>query len=446
MIALEPGVEAVGLTHEQGWRLDELVRRLAAARYVPAEATLASLWRNYAPSPVRFSAGHALLAIGTPSALATVGASLDDGNYFCRSLAARAMFALLGERAFDVLSPRFADAGDKQDEACLSILQFLAPQGYRRSGPMRDDGAAAALADGRWLHLCAEHCRDAFLGNCAREILRHAPADQCVLALSTAHIRRMRQVAPRVHRDGRLLSRYNSGDHEAVWRDIRAVPSIGDEFRLEVQEVAEVAMRRVAANADKVAERLRAWGWIALTPESSDLRTLPRVGDEAVFREMAELTEAPVPPTLLAFWRIVGGVNWVWDYRQPGARPDLGVDLNMDQMDPLYVDPPSVVARLFEGWREQKDQLHPALVDPFEVDLSPDYLHKADISGGAPYSIVLPFLGADPTLKFERHDLPFLEYLRLCFRWAGFPGLEDHGDREDVRRFVKAFATDLEPF
>lgn len=27
----------------------------------------------------------------------------------------------------------------------------------------------------------------------------------------------------------------------------------------------------------------------------------------------------------------------------------------------------------------------------------------------------------------ERHDLSFVDYLRLCFRHGGFPGFEGHG-------------------
>jgi hypothetical protein len=48
-----------------------------------------------------------------------------------------------------------------------------------------------------------------------------------------------------------------------------------------------------------------------------------------------------------------------------------------------------------------------------------DYLHEADISGGPPYGIELPFAGANPIFSNEEHAPPFIDYLRLAFHWAG---------------------------
>ena len=54
----------------------------------------------------------------------------------------------------------------------------------------------------------------------------------------------------------------------------------------------------------------------------------------------------------------------------------------------------------------------------------PDDLHKADTSGGDPYEIAVPDPRADAELLNERHGLFFVDYLRLCFRFGGFPGYE----------------------
>lgn len=84
--------------------------------------------------------------------------------------------------------------------------------------------------------------------------------------------------------------------------------------------------------------------------------------------------------------------------------------------------------------------------DPFELQLAPDYLHKANISGGVPYSVQLPFSGIDPIFANERHKLPFVDYLRLCFRWGGFPLLETYHGRDDVKSFVDAMTKDIPSF
>jgi hypothetical protein len=86
------------------------------------------------------------------------------------------------------------------------------------------------------------------------------------------------------------------------------------------------------------------------------------------------------------------------------------------------------------------------LLHPFRIDLAPDDFTKANISGGGPYCIEVPFSGADPLFADERHKLPFLDYLRLAFRWAGFPGLDRHAERRDVQDFVARFGEGLLPF
>jgi hypothetical protein len=246
-----------------------------------------------------------------------------------------------------------------------------------------------------------------------------------------------------MQRDRTLLKRYGAGEFDQVWREIRSHAKLEGEFRDEVMEVADATMRRVAQNADLITERLQAIGWRALY---QDLRTRPKSNDEAVFSRIVDISAAPIPPTLLAFWRVVGGINWVWDYNCEGRPPDLGFDLPPEEHDALCVDAPSVITYQFDEWIDQRDEAGLDLKQQLRIDLAPDYLHKANISGGSPYYIEVPFPGADPTFCEERHGLPFLDYLRVAFRWAGFPGLDRHWARRDVQSFVARFGKDLVPF
>ena len=161
-------------------------------------------------------------------------------------------------------------------------------------------------------------------------------------------------------------------------------------------------------------------------------------------RRIEEVTVAPLPVSC-AFWEVVGGINFVWNYNIDDV-PELGPDLAMDQMDPLCVDSPEIVTYLFEEWQDQRLGVDAEIAEPFNLDLAPDYLHKANISGGGPYGIELPFLGVDPIFAAEAHEFPFVDYLRLCFRWACFPRLERHADRSDVIKFVNSMTKDFEPF
>jgi hypothetical protein len=125
-------------------------------------------------------------------------------------------------------------------------------------------------------------------------------------------------------------------------------------------------------------------------------------------RRIEGITGAALPISLRAFWEAVGGINFVWDY-ESGKAPDLGVDLPMDEMDPLCVDAPEVETHVFEEWEEQRSGIDPELADPLNLDLAPDYLHKVNISGGGPYGIELPFLGVDPVFANEALELPFVD-------------------------------------
>ena len=95
---------------------------------------------------------------------------------------------------------------------------------------------------------------------------------------------------PRVRREENLLKRYQSGEFEQVWQDIRSHERIDGGFRDEVTEVAEAAMRRVARNVDLIADRLPAVGWQALSAEYHDLCTLAKASDLAVLVRIEEIS------------------------------------------------------------------------------------------------------------------------------------------------------------
>ena len=78
------------------------------------------------------------------------------------------------------------------------------------------------------------------------------------------------------------------------------------------------------------------------------------------------------------------------------------------------------------------------------VPLAPDYNHKYFVSGGGPYEITTPCPAIDAPFEGEWHDTTFVNYLRICLRWAGFPGWE----RTPVRpeRDIAALTAGLLPF
>lgn len=202
-------------------------------------------------------------------------------------------------------------------------------------------------------------------------------------------------------------------------------------------------MLRVAHNVALIAERLQGAGWHSL----GQMRTLPEAADEERIVQIEQITGAPLPPSLKAFWQVVGGVSWVWDYDQDSVPVIAGLPLAEIDTDALLIEScGSIASFCFEAWQEQKNVIHPDLIGPFSVDLAPDRLHKMNVSGGAPYAIELPFLGADPFFRQDNNSLCFVSYLRDCFAWAGFPHLKYYVDQAAARRFVASLGRELEPF
>jgi hypothetical protein len=447
----EPGLIAIDRAKD-AWELAEIVNQLGKAKDPTAVPLLAELWANCALQPVRNAAGHALRAIGTPEARRALLDLIDDSDHLSVYLAVAAVFDENPATAFDRFSHYFDPTRVVEPGGAVipnGVLAILAPSSFswELNGKVphwTNSGAPSWLRqDQRWVRLCVALRHDKQLGQTCRRVLRYADPNLVGPALEEARTReRPRVVRPVTRAAGDLLARYLRGECDAVWNDLRSYEALGGDLLEEARAVANETMKRVARGADMLCERLTALGW---KPLYGELRTRPQAEDQEVMRRIEQVTEAALPVSLRAFWEVVGGINFVWDYNS-GDTPDLGVALPMEKMDPLCVDPPEAVSRLFEEWEDQRSGVDPEIADPFNLDLAPDYLHKANISGGGPYGMELPFLGADPVFANEPHELPFVDYLRLCFRWATFPRLERHADRSDVREFLKVMTKDLPLF
>jgi len=210
-----------------------------------------------------------------------------------------------------------------------------------------------------------------------------------------------------------MLARYTAGEYRQVWRELAAADPLDGAWREEADLVAAAVMVRVRRNAERLVAVLVAKGWplrveVALPglPDDTDLR----------LRELEELSGSPVPSALKAFWRTVGSINLVPANAElpPSLPPRLII------LDPLEVESLSAVWSEVDEWRERASDVHPEIAGPIEVPIAPDHLHKADISGGAPYSIWVPSESVDPIVREEPHNHNCTDYLRLAFDRKGF--------------------------
>jgi len=212
-----------------------------------------------------------------------------------------------------------------------------------------------------------------------------------------------------------FLDRYRSGEHESVWtellangNDIRHEPIFSDGLA-----VAYETMIRARENIERLIPRLHNLGYIFESPLSSadpldDVVYAPPRPD--VQERIAEL-ERPagvLPLSLRAWYEVVGTVNF------KGTHPDWPDAL----LDPLVV---YSVERSLDWYHFMVGEVD-AGDRGFETIIAPDDYHKSHMSGGPPYAIRLPTYAVDALLLYEWHNTTFVNYLRICFRWGGFPG------------------------
>jgi hypothetical protein len=209
----------------------------------------------------------------------------------------------------------------------------------------------------------------------------------------------------RAHNRGSLplLDRYHAGEHEAVWRDLLALGADvrQDPHAADALAVAYETMGRVEANVRTVSGRLVQFG---LTKNDGPLHTPPNCNVDTEICQLEKVT-GTLPISLRAFYEIVGSVDWVGNHAHllPASRSLC--------TDPFVVLPIEIA-------------LEVAGEEATWILIAPDELGKANTSGGDPYQVEVPNAAADGILEFEPHHLHFVEYLRLVFRFGGFPGFE----------------------
>jgi hypothetical protein len=291
---------------------------------------------------------------------------------------------------------------------------------------------------------------------------RERPASILSTILPTEHGARLELL--RTHAAGALprLDRYEAGEYRDVWTDLVALgPSVREEAHAaDALAVAYETMRRVEVNVRTLVGRLTDMGYVFGSPGSASNTTQLLGVFGALLRAVGRLSATKggagpsaarphVPPapdasrqvtafekqygalplSLRAFYEVVGQVDLI------GRNPSLDPPNNPLPTDPL------VVYGLDEGALEY-DEAGEEEGAPIAITIAPDDLHKANVSGGDPYTMEFPNERADGALVGERHRLLFVDYLRLSFACGGFPGYEGR----DAPSALQALGADLLEF
>lgn len=220
-----------------------------------------------------------------------------------------------------------------------------------------------------------------------------------------------------------FLKRYLDGEHEQVWAEL---VEMGPDARApnvlpDAMEVARETMQRANENVESLILRLKALGYRFGTFADGGFTPTrphrPPTKTSLLKLRRLERLAGPLPLSVQVWYETVGGVHLVGQAPW-GEMAVLSDALVVDPIDgPLYS-----VQEWLEEWEGVPTELIPT-DEPCLAWLAPDEYHKEDISGGPPYSYVLPNPSADAFLYHEWHETTFVAYLRECFACGGFPGL-----------------------
>lgn len=230
--------------------------------------------------------------------------------------------------------------------------------------------------------------------------------------------------------------RYEQGDYEAVWAELVA---LGAAVRTEplfsdAKAVAKLMMSRARQNVALLVERLHQLSF-EFTTEPVWTRPDPQL---LARLDTIEQQYGPLPIVFRSWFEVVGQVGFM------GVHPRLSCYVGQKPpeaqgpvSDPLVVD----------GYGILEDDEHEAQ-PPYIFEFAPDLNHKANYSGGGDSWVELPSPGFDAPLGSASswHGLSFVPYLRLCFLWGGFPGLDTNPEAAAAAREELAVLTkDLLP-
>jgi hypothetical protein len=186
-----------------------------------------------------------------------------------------------------------------------------------------------------------------------------------------------------------------------VWEELIALgPAVRQNpYAADALAVAYETMSRVRTNVRTITARLEA---LAYEKADGPLYQAPGAGTRKLIARLEKKAGA-LPLSLRAFYDVVGAVDWT------GHHPSIAPRDHPVTPDPLVVFPIEIALEHSE---------ESALV------IAPDEIFKAGAAGGDSFKMEVPNLAADGKLINENHDTYFVEYLRIAFRFGGFPGYD----------------------
>lgn len=221
-----------------------------------------------------------------------------------------------------------------------------------------------------------------------------------------------------------LYQDYTNGRHQEVWSTIHTLGEEAFETKYidDIKAVVKETMLRVSYNLDLIYHRLQNYNFqfenaVRMPPdEETEIRL-------DTLQSIIHQKGGHLPLSLIEFYRTVGSVNFVWKWESTPPHWYIpGI------IDPLVMEDLSIILDLSQNidWFDFNNPCQTYPEKRFALDLCPDAYHKDNISGAGTYGIEISKKPCTDTLFLDReHEycIYFVDYLRLCFQFGGFPGL-----------------------
>lgn len=210
-------------------------------------------------------------------------------------------------------------------------------------------------------------------------------------------------------------------------------------YFVDIHNVLTETFNRVAYNLDIILIELKNINYAFKTEfkynfEIPILKPLPNADELFLQLENGVKDLGQIPYSLKLFYKIVGSCNFGWDYNK---RPEIVWEC----ADPIQIcSLEDLLPEVLCGdWKEYMNELIEDDESQFPcLELSADYLHKDNISGGLPYAIQLTKEACiDSLLMNEPNNTTFINYLRICMENCGFSRITKLKYDNDYQNFTK---------
>jgi len=230
-----------------------------------------------------------------------------------------------------------------------------------------------------------------------------------------------------------FLQRYNHGETVQVYADIYDLgqAAFSEAHYADIHAVMQETMRRVAFNLETIHHELEGIGYnfkrhASHSFEKPLLKPFLNTQYLQTALDNVVLSFGHVPVSLKLFYSMVGSCNFAWDYDTNKNIPWAGADpiqiMSLDDQLAQVTD---------KYWTDDMTEIRQDCGTAY-LELSADYYHKDNISGGPAYSIELTSVPSiDGHFLNEEHRTTFINYLRIVtFENCGFGRI--HAVREDA--------------